>query len=106
MSTFEDREKAYESKFAHDQELLFKIKAKRNKMLGIWAADILGLESGEANDYSRELVETMVDKSKANAIIERIANDFEEAGVDVSHQEIVNKMEDFFEAARQEVYGD
>ena len=64
MSTFDDRENAFESKFAHDAEMQFKAEARRNKLLGLWAAELMGKSADDAQAYAREV----------------IASDFEEAG--------------------------
>ena len=64
MSTFDDRENAFENKFAHDAEMQFKAEARRNKLLGLWAADLLGKTGDEAEAYAKEVVKA----------------DFEEAG--------------------------
>lgn len=64
MTTFDDRENAFEAKFAHDEEMKFKAEARRNKLLGLWAADLLGKSASEAEAYARDV----------------IAADFQEAG--------------------------
>ncbi|ATI42124.1 aldolase [Pacificitalea manganoxidans] len=64
MSTFDDREKAFENKFAHDAEMQFKAEARRNKLLGLWAADLLGKSGDDATAYARDVIRA----------------DFEEAG--------------------------
>ncbi|NBQ49447.1 MAG: DUF1476 domain-containing protein [Marivivens sp.] len=56
MSTFDDREKAFEDKFAHDAEMQFKAEARRNKLLGLWAAELLGKSGEDANAYAAEVV--------------------------------------------------
>lgn len=72
MTTFDDRENAYEAKFAHDEELLFKAEARCNKMLGLWAADLLGKTGDDAEAYAKSV----------------IIADFEEAG----HEDVVRKV--------------
>ena len=72
MSTFDDREHAFEAKFAHDEEMIFKAVARRNKLTGLWAAGLLGKTGDEALDYAKSVV---------------IA-DFEEAG----HEDVVRKL--------------
>lgn len=72
MSTFDDRENAFENKFAHDAEMQFKAEARRNKLLGLWAADLLGKTADEAAEYAKEVVKA----------------DFEEAG----HEDVVRKV--------------
>ncbi len=72
MSTFEDRENAFENKYAHDQELQFKVEARTNKLLGLWAAELLGKTGDDASAYAVEVVKA----------------DFEEAG----HEDVVRKV--------------
>ncbi|MBV2361091.1 DUF1476 domain-containing protein [Thalassococcus sp. CAU 1522] len=72
MTTFDDRESAFENKFAHDEEMKFKAEARRNKLLGLWAAELLGKSGDDAAAYAREVVKA----------------DFEEAG----HEDVVRKV--------------
>lgn len=72
MTTFDDREHAFEAKFAHDAEMQFKADARRNKLLGLWAADLMGKTGSAADDYAREVVKS----------------DFEEAG----HEDVYRKV--------------
>jgi len=72
MSTFDDRENAFEAKYAHDSEMQFKAEARRNKLLGLWAAELLGKSGDEADAYAKEVVKS----------------DFEEAG----HEDVFRKV--------------
>jgi hypothetical protein len=72
MTTFDEREHAFENKFAHDAEMQFKAEARRNKLLGLWAAELMGKSGQEAADYAKEVVKA----------------DFEEAG----HEDVVRKV--------------
>ena len=72
MTTFDDRENAFENKYAHDAEMKFKAEARRNKLLGLWAAELLGKSGDEAEAYAVEVVKS----------------DFEEAG----HEDVVRKV--------------
>ena len=72
MSTFDDRENAFENKFAHDAEMQFKAEARRNKLVGLWAAGLLGKDGDAAEDYAKEVVKS----------------DFEEAG----HEDVYRKL--------------
>ena len=72
MTTFDERETAFESKFAHDAEMQFKVEARRNKLLGLWAAELMGLSGDAADDYAKEV----------------IRSDFEEAG----HEDVFRKV--------------
>ena len=72
MTTFDDRESAFENKFAHDEEMKFKAEARRNKLLGLWAAELMGKTGDDADAYAKEV----------------IVADFEEAG----HEDVVRKV--------------
>lgn len=72
MSTFDDRENAFENKFAHDAEMQFKAEARRNKLLGLWAADLMGKTGDDAAEYAKEVIKS----------------DFEEAG----HEDVYRKV--------------
>lgn len=72
MSTFDDRERAFETKFAHDEEMKFKAEARRNKLVGLWAAEILGKSGDAADAYAKDVVRA----------------DFEEAG----HEDVMRKL--------------
>ncbi|EEX14034.1 HpcH/HpaI aldolase [Citreicella sp. SE45] len=74
MTTFDEREKAFENKFAHDAEMSFRAEARCNKLLGLWAADLLGKSGTEADDYARDVIKA----------------DFAEAG----HEDVVRKVAD------------
>jgi hypothetical protein len=83
MTTFDEREKSYERKFQHDQELAFKAKARRNKLFGLWVAERLGLAEDAAETYARELVAGDFGKAGDGAIIARAGEDLAKRGVAV-----------------------
>lgn len=75
MSTFDDRENAYENKFAHDEETKFKIAARANKLLGLWAAELLGKTGDDANAYSIEVVKSDFAEPGIEDVIGKVAGD-------------------------------
>jgi hypothetical protein len=81
MTTFDEREKGEELKFQHDQELAFKAKARRNRLLGLWAAERLGLTGEAAEAYARDLVAMDLQRHGDHDVIERVAGDFASKGV-------------------------
>src|SRR5271167_4831994 len=87
MTTFDKREEAFEQQFAHDEELKFKATARRNKLLGLWAADKLGLKGAEAESYAKALVTANVEQGE-QAAMRKIRKDFEARGVDQSDHQI------------------
>lgn len=95
---FTDREKAFEDKFAHDEEILFKVRAKRNKDAGLWAAEKMGKKGDEAHQYADHLVISMLDKEKLR---DKLKNDMETAGITIADTELFTKLDGFVVAARQ-----
>jgi hypothetical protein len=102
MTTFEDREKGFERKFAHDEELKFKATARRNRLIGLWAADKMGLTGDEAQAYAREVIKAdLVEPGDAD-VFRKVRADFDAKGVIQSdHQirRIIGEM--MVEAVRQ-----
>jgi hypothetical protein len=102
MTTFEDREKGFERKFAHDEELKFKATARRNRLIGLWAADKMGLTGDEAQAYAREVIRADLAEPGDEDVFRKVRADFDAKGVDQSdHQirRIIGEM--MVEAVRQ-----
>lgn len=75
MSTFDDRENAFEAKFAHDAEMQFRAEARRNKLLGLWAADILGKTGDEATTYAMEVVKSDFEEAGDEDVFRKVSGD-------------------------------
>ena len=75
MSTFDDRENAFESKFAHDAEMQFKAEARRNKLLGLWAADLLGKTGDAADEYAKEVVRSDFEEAGDEDVYRKVSGD-------------------------------
>ena len=75
MSTFDDRETAFEAKFAHDAEMQFKAMARRNKLLGLWAADLLGKTGEDAQDYARDVVKSDFEEAGDEDVFRKVSGD-------------------------------
>ncbi len=103
MTTFDEREAAAESKLAHDEELKFKATVRRNKWLGLWAAQKLGRSGTEADDYATDLIAADLDENGEEEVFRMIRTDFDKAGVDQSDHQIRRTMEEFFAAAVEEI---
>ncbi|PZU50756.1 MAG: DUF1476 domain-containing protein [Sphingomonas sp.] len=88
MTTFDDREKAFENKFAHEAELEFRITARRNKLLGLWAADKLGLTDAEAESYAKAVVQADFEETGDEDVIRKLIGDLLKGGVETSDIEI------------------
>jgi hypothetical protein len=80
MTTFDDREKAFEKKYQHDQDLQFKTTARKNKLLGLWAAGLMGKSGADAEAYAKEVVVADLEKPGDSDVIEKLAKDLAAAG--------------------------
>jgi hypothetical protein len=103
MSTFDDREKSYESKFARDEELTFKINARRNKLLGLWAADKLGKKAPEADQYAKEVVMSDFEKEGDQDVVDKLLRDFKTANIAMTEKDIRFEMERLMPVARKQI---
>ena len=99
MTNFEDREKGYERKFAHDEELKFKATARRNKLLGLWAAEQLGITGDQAQAYAREVIKADLEIPGDDDVFRKIRRDFDAKGVQKSDHQIRSKMVDLMRVA-------
>lgn len=77
MTTFDDRENAFEAKFAHDEEMNFKADARANKLLGLWAAELLGKSGGEAEDYAKSVIIADFEEAGHEDVVRKVAGDLE-----------------------------
>lgn len=103
MSSFGDREKAFENAFAHDEALKFKAYARRNKLLGLWAADLMGLSGSAAEDYARSVVRSDLEEAGEEDVYRKIADDFAAKGVQQSEHQIRRTMSELLATAVQQV---
>mgnify|MGYP006170419911 FL=1 len=101
MNNFKDREKSFEKKFANDQETEFKINAKRNKLLGTWAASILKLDEEQKKNYITEVIKSDFQVAGDEDVFKKIKKDLE--GKSIQDTEIRKKMSEFLEAAKKEI---
>jgi len=103
MATFDDREKGFEQKYKHDKELEFKINARRNKLLGLWAAQELGIPAGEQEAYAKSVVMADFEKPGDDDVVQKILADFKQKGVALSEHQLRKQMTALRDAARQQV---
>jgi hypothetical protein len=94
MTTFDKRKDAYESKFARDEELRFKATARRNKLVGLWAAEKLGKSGADADAYAREVIRADMEEAGDEDVFRKVKGDFEAAGVQQSDHQIRRTMEE------------
>src|SRR3546814_15054511 len=86
MPQFKDRAKAFENKYKQDEALRFKVMARRNKMLGLWAAEKLGLSGTEAESYAKDVVAADFDKPGDDDVLQKVSEDLKAKGIAVSDQ--------------------
>lgn len=101
MTTFDDREKGHERKFALEEEQEFKAVARRNRMLGEWAAGLMGLEKAE--DYVKAVVKSELDHPNEEHIVHKVFADLKSSGVEVSEGLVRNKMDELLAIARDQL---
>jgi hypothetical protein len=103
MTTFDKREDAFEKQFAHDEELKFKATARRNKLLGLWAAEKLGLTGAEADSYALAVVTAEVEHTEARDVSHKIRKDFDAKGVAQSDHQIARMMTELTTKAIEDI---
>jgi len=101
MSTFDEREKAQEAKFAHDAQLTFKAEARRNKLLAIWVAELIGRSDVDA--YIAEVIASDFEEAGDEDVYRKISADLEAGGADIAEADIRAKMAELFSQAKQEI---
>lgn len=104
MATFDEREKGFENKFTHDEEFKFKATARRNKLLGLWAADLLGLNEAEAQAYAQEVVKSDFERVGDDDVLEKVFGDLQAKGVDASEHIVRKHMDELLTEAMQQVH--
>ena len=103
MTTFDDRERAFENMYARDQEMQFKIIARRNRLLGGWAAQLMGLNSVEAEAYAKDVVRADFEEAGDEDVVRKILGDLTSAGVDIDEGRIREAMEHKLVEARRQL---
>lgn len=93
MTTFDDREKAFENIYARDQEMQFKIIARRNRLLGMWAAAKMGLTEAEADAYARDVIRADFETAGDEDVIRKVLGDLTTAGIDIDDAAIRQALE-------------
>ncbi len=99
MTTFDKREEGFEKKFALDEEQKFKAMARRNKLLGLWAAEKLGLSGDEANAYAKEVIMADFEEAGDDDVFRKIRKDFDAKGIDQSDHQIRRTMDELLTRA-------
>src|SRR5437762_14371622 len=105
MTTFDKRKDAFESKFAHDEELKFKAESRRNKLLGQWAAGLLGKSGADVDAYVKEIIAADFEQAGDEDVFRKIRKDYDEGGVAQSDHQIRRTMAELLETAIQQIRG-
>jgi hypothetical protein len=103
MTTFNEREKAFEKKYEHDQDLKFKVSARKNKLLGLWAAGLMGKGGADAEAYAKEVVIADLDRPGDSDVIEKLVKDLAAAGKPMEDHSIRKQAERLAEAAKEQI---
>jgi hypothetical protein len=103
MTTFDKREEGFERKFAHDEELRFKATARRNKLLGLWVAQKLGMSGADADAYAKEVVQADFEEAGEDDVFRKVRKDLDAKGAAASDQEIRTQMIDLMAQAVSQI---
>ena len=103
MTTLDDRENAFENKFAHDQDMSFRVTARRNKLVGQWAAAKMGLTAEETDSYAKSVVQADFEEAGDEDVVRKLLGDLLAAGVDVSDEDIRKALSDQMVEARRQL---
>ena len=100
---FEKRQKSFENKWAHDEELRFKVFARRNKLLGLWAAGQMGLSGADAYAYAKDVVRADFEQPGDDDVFQKVRADFDAKAVAVSDHVLRRSMDDLLETAKEQI---
>jgi hypothetical protein len=103
MGSFDDRERAFETKFAHDEEMKFRITARRNRLLGEWAARQMGLNEAETESYAKDVVRADFEEAGDNDVIRKVMGDLTAADIDIDEEAIVEALRNKEIEARRQI---
>ncbi|MFM9977964.1 MAG: DUF1476 domain-containing protein [Sphingomonadaceae bacterium] len=103
MTTFDDRERAFETKFARDDDMQFRITARRNKLVGLWAAEQMGLTAAEADAYAKSVVQADFEEAGDDDVVRKLIGDMTAAGITVDDAAIHAALADKTVEARRQL---
>jgi len=105
MTSFDERKKAYENKFAHEEEIKFKIASRRRKLLGLWAAELMGMSDEESLNYAKDMISFGIEDNTPGAVIKKIMNDMKERSIKISEAAIRSKNSELELIAAKQIQG-
>ena len=103
MATFDERENAFEDKYRYDQELQFKVEVRRNKLLGLWVAEMLGLAGADAEAYAKEVVAADFEEPGDADLVRKIQADVQPKNLDLSEHRLRKKMDELVAVAKEQI---
>lgn len=103
MTQFDERERAFETKFAHDEEMKFRITARRNRLLGEWAARKMGLSEAETESYAKDVVRADFEEAGDHDVVRKVLGDLTSAGLDVDEDTVRNALRNKEIDARRQI---
>ena len=103
MTGFDDRQSSFENKFKHDKELEFKATARRNKLLGLWAANLLGVHGAEAEAYAKAVVKADFEKPGDQDVVDKVMADFKQRGIEMSDHRLRKQMTELMGTAIEQI---
>jgi hypothetical protein len=104
MSSFDERQKGFEKKFEKDQELQFKATARRNKLAGLWAAGLMGLNGDAAETYAKEVVKADFEEAGDDDVVRKLVADLKAKNIAQSEHQIRRKLDELFGVAREQLF--
>ncbi len=106
MTTFNEREKGFEAKFKHDEELRFRVMARRNKLLGLWAADLMGLEGEAVATYAKDVVRSDFEEPGDDDVLQKVLGDLTGKGIEATEKSVRKQMNDLLAEAKDQIMQD
>ncbi|MHA1566659.1 MAG: DUF1476 domain-containing protein [Alphaproteobacteria bacterium] len=103
MANFNEREKGFEAKFKHDEEFRFKVTARRNKLLGLWAAEKMGLTGEDAAAYGKDVVKADFEEPGDDDVLRKVLGDLQAKGIDISEHLLRKQMDELMATATDQV---
>ncbi len=103
MSSLDDRKSAFENKFAHDQDLAFRVEARACKLFGLWLAGEMGIEGADAESYAKTIVAANLDEPGFDDVIRAVRPDIDAKGLDISDHIINSQLEKYMEEAKLQI---
>jgi hypothetical protein len=103
MTTFDERESSFEAKFKHDKELQFRVNSRRNKLLGLWAANLLGVHGADAEAYAKDVVKSDFSSPGDHDVLQKVLGDFQAKKIEMSEHRLRKQMDDLLKIATDQI---